>query len=89
MDFYLLKSYFSYSIQIKFKKITNIRLSNKSRPLNIDKSRIKNVTAKQLYTFVLMNLVKALCKFQVIWMKNKKIFMDFSAKIDSFEKTYN
>ena len=45
-----------------------------------------NVTAEQLYVFVLRILVKAVCRFHVICMKNKK-FLDFGAKVINFEKT--
>ena len=45
-----------------------------SSHLMIDNSRIKNVTAKLPSTFVLSNLVKAVCKFQVIWIFKKKMF---------------
>ena len=41
-----------------------------------------------LCIFVWRMLEKAVCKFQVIWMK-KKSFMDFSAKIVNFEKMDN
>ena len=45
-----------------------------------DTSRIKNITAKLLRTFLWRILVKAVGQFQVIWMWNKKktICMDIS-----------
>ena len=40
--------------------------------LNIDNSRIKNITARLLHRLILRILGKAVCKFQIIWVKNKK-----------------
>ena len=40
--------------------------------LNIDNSRIKNVTAKLLCAFLLTIVAKAVFKFQLIWMEKKK-----------------
>ena len=85
---FCLKDYFSCSsTKIKFRKITNFLLCHDSSHLNIDNSRIKNVTAKLLCTFVLTIKVKTVCKFQVIWMRKKnKVLCILVQKLSTLRK---
>ena len=76
---------YSYSTQIKFKKIRNVRLCHDSPHLNIDNSRIKSVTAKSLCIIVLTILVKCV-QISSYLDEKQKSYMDFSAKVVNLRK---